>query len=280
MPQDSRRIQGPKDSFPVTNFVELSKSSPVLSEDKLRPDGRKSADLRPIFARADVVSNAKGSAYIETNNTKVICAVYGPRQVIRREDFKLKGILKCEFKFAPFSCDKRQQHIQSAHDKDASLTIQQAMEPAVCLDKYPRAQIDIFVTVLQNDGGALSTAITCASLALADAGIDMYDVVVGCSVRQAGKTTILDPIFQEEYDSKDEGSNNGSICVGLLPSLNQLSAVIQCGDLDKDVAQEGMQSCIEGCTRIYPVVQQCLVKSIKMLSDSTSKINQGKTSST
>lgn len=28
---------------------------------------------------------------------------------------------------------------------------------------------------------ALSAAITCASLALADAGIEMYDLVVGCS---------------------------------------------------------------------------------------------------
>ena len=42
--------------------------------------------------------------------------------------------------------------------------------------------MDIFVTVLQNDGGSLEAGITCASLALADAGIEMYDMVAACSV--------------------------------------------------------------------------------------------------
>jgi len=42
----------------------------------LRKDGRKVDELRPIFLRSGVVSQARGSAYIEMQKTKVTCAVY------------------------------------------------------------------------------------------------------------------------------------------------------------------------------------------------------------
>lgn len=47
---------------------------------------------------------------------------------------------------------------------------------------YPKSQIDVFVTVLENDGSFVAGAITCAGLALADAAIDMFDVIVGASM--------------------------------------------------------------------------------------------------
>jgi len=53
----------------------------------------------------------------------------------------------------------------------------EALSVAIRLEKYPKSSIDIFVIVLQDDGGAFAAAINCASLALADAGIEMFDLV-------------------------------------------------------------------------------------------------------
>lgn len=36
--------------------------------------------------------------------------------------------------------------------------------------------------VIENDGSPLAAALTCASLALANASIPMYDIVIGASV--------------------------------------------------------------------------------------------------
>ena len=47
---------------------------------------------------------------------------------------------------------------------------------------YPKSQIDVFITVLEDDGSSLAAAITCAGLAVADAAIDMFDVIVGSSL--------------------------------------------------------------------------------------------------
>lgn len=46
---------------------------------------------------------------------------------------------------------------------------------------YPKSQIDVHVTVLEDDGSADAAAITCAGLALANASIKMYDLIVGAS---------------------------------------------------------------------------------------------------
>ncbi|GFN97500.1 exosome complex component mtr3-like, partial [Plakobranchus ocellatus] len=111
---------------------------------------------------------------------ELLCS-YGPREVLRREDFSLKGQLTCDFKFTTFSCRQRRQYQQDSQEKDLSVLVLEALEPAVCLHKYPKSQINIFITVLQHDGSALSAAITCASVALASAGIEMYDLVVASS---------------------------------------------------------------------------------------------------
>jgi len=55
------------------------------------------------------------------------------------------------------------------------------LEPTVLFDSFPNAVVDIYITVLQNDGGILAAAITAASLALIQAGIDVKDSVVACT---------------------------------------------------------------------------------------------------
>ncbi|XP_013381571.1 exosome complex component MTR3-like [Lingula anatina] len=230
----------------------------------LRNDGRTSDQVRPIFLKSGVISQAKGSAYLEMDKTKIMCAVYGPRQV-RREDFSLQGQLTCEFKFLTFSCKYRRQHQQDNQEKDYSVILLEALEPAVRLEKFPKAKLDIFVTVLEDDGSSLSGAITAASVALADAGIEMYDLVVGAALRQNGKMVLMDPCGPEEYRPERAPAevNQGSITVGLMPSMHQVAALALRGELDQQTTAKGIKLCIETCQKIYPVVQECLIQSVK-----------------
>jgi exosome complex component MTR3 len=57
-----------------------------------------------------------------------------------------------------------------------------ALESSVILNKFPKSVIDVYLLVLESDGSVLSSAINVASLALADAGIDMYDLVSSSKV--------------------------------------------------------------------------------------------------
>ncbi|KAK8379501.1 hypothetical protein O3P69_019431 [Scylla paramamosain] len=49
-----------------------------LREDGLRWDGRSPQDPRKLFMSVGMITQAKGSSYLEVGNTKVCCGVYGP----------------------------------------------------------------------------------------------------------------------------------------------------------------------------------------------------------
>ncbi len=63
------------------------------------------------------------------------------------------------------------------------MQIQQALVPAVRLELLPKSTIDIFITVIENDGieGCIASGSVAASAALADAGIEMLGLVASCS---------------------------------------------------------------------------------------------------
>lgn len=266
MPQDTRRLPVPEDSKSPLAFCKSSETNlSLVNKDGDRHDGRKPEQSRPVFLKVGVVSQAKGSAYIEMDKTKVLCAVYGPREVTRREEFSMRGQLNCEFKYATFSNRLRRQHQQDNEEKDLSAMLEEALEPAVCLEKFPKARMDVFVTVLEDDGSVLAAAMTVASVALADAGVEMYDLVVGCSLRQIGNRSLIDPSGAEEFKSKlgEDTENNGSIIIGFMTSIHQMSALSQHGQMELSVAQEGVKELVGMCQRTYPVLRQCLTKAVK-----------------
>ena len=69
-------------------------------------------------------------------------------------------------------------------ERDLSKQIETAMLSSVMMHKYPKSVIDVFILVLECDGeaSALSHSINCASLALCDADVEMYDIVSSSSV--------------------------------------------------------------------------------------------------
>lgn len=69
---------------------------------------------------------------MEIGETKVICSVFDPREIPNKTEYTLQGELFCEFKFASFSSTKRKGHQQGAEEKEYSLIMQRALEPAVC----------------------------------------------------------------------------------------------------------------------------------------------------
>ncbi|XP_058953050.2 exosome complex component MTR3 [Pocillopora verrucosa] len=267
MPVDNRRIAGPEVTQPVIFTGRKAFDKPLITGDGLRRDGRKTDELRPMFLRSGVVSQARGSAYIEMQNTKVTCAVYGPRESQRQQEFSERGKLTCEFKFAPFSCWQRRQHMQDSEEKELSSFIVQALQPAVCLEKFPKAQVDIYITVLENDGNALSAGIICASLALGEAGIEMYDLVSSCSLVQKGDTSLVDPTFQETSSSDIDGR----VTIAFLPTMNVISGLLQDGELTQDQSIKAIKCGMEGCARIFPVLQESLVNTVKRTVNSNCK---------
>ncbi|KAH9842615.1 mRNA transport regulator 3 [Rhodofomes roseus] len=269
---DRRRINGPEESFPpVYDHEEEAESSWKPGQSR---QGRAAGDIRPIFLKAGLISQANGSAYIETEHTKIACAVYGPRQS-KTTVYNENGRLNVEVKFAPFSCTRRRAPIRDAEDRSLAVQIQQALLPAVRLELLPKSTIDIFLTVIENDGieGCIASGSVAASAALADAGIEMLGLVMACSASTVGEEIWLDPTAQEAQNA------SGSLIVAGMPALGTLTNVWQSGRLapirvlqvssvhatDDRILRahinhsQGMEACQERFVDIHTIVAQALL---------------------
>jgi len=229
--------------------------------EKGRSDGRQLHEVRPIFLKTGVVSQAKGSAYIEMNKTKLVCAVYGPRHIPKKSDIATNGLLNVEFKFAPFSCLQRRQSQPDSEEKELSLLLKQALEPAVCLHTFPNARLDVYILVLENAGSVVAATITCAGLALADSGIEMFDSVVGCSLKQIENRSYIDPTHEEEIHQTEKA--NGLVTLGYMPNRHQITTLIQTGKIPQHTLTKAIKCLMDGCQHIYPLLRDCLVKSFQ-----------------
>lgn len=78
--------------------------------------------------------------------------------------------------------------------------IKSTFEPVIQTHLYPRSQIDIFVQVLQQDGGLLSASINATTLALMTAGIALFDFVCAVSSGVHSTQPLLDVTLLEEMD--------------------------------------------------------------------------------
>lgn len=265
MPIDTRRIQGPESSTDYRAYIKTKAKAPTKPNE--RPDGRGTNEHRRIFLKTGVITKAKGSSYIEQGQTKLMVGVYGPREIPRRSDFSMKGVLTCEFKFAPFSCLTRRGHQTDQEEKELGLVLKQGLESSVCLHLYPKACVDVFVTVVEDGGSVLATAFTAAGLALADAGINMFDVVIGSSVVLSEKEVIVDPTKEEEYkpdhDHLGQQRTQGNLTIGYLNSLEQVVGMVCEGEVDTETLSTGLSSAIHQAQLVLPAVQQVLLEGLK-----------------
>lgn len=93
MPTDTKRVRGPDVSQSPSLFLRQPADAVVVSSQGPRADGRQrdQADIRPVFVRCGLVSQAKGSAYVEAGSTKLVCCVYGPRETERKDETDMRS---------------------------------------------------------------------------------------------------------------------------------------------------------------------------------------------
>eukprot|EP00727_Mastigamoeba_balamuthi_P005045 m51a1_g14539 putative 3 exoribonuclease domain 1 domain containing protein (255) ;mRNA; r:953739-955243 len=236
--------------------------------------GRSAEQFRNIFMKTGVTTQAAGSAYVELGSTKVVCSVHGPRQKARMQ-FSEEGRVSCELRFAAFASpsaapwaaqgqqQQQQQHAMHAQwervrqrtqreevERELAAVVAQSIEAALRLHTFPKSVVDLNVLVLQDDGGVLGAACAGCCMALADAGIEMSDLVAACTI-------VVDPCGAEEE------AESGGLMVTSMPSLNEITQIYQYGELSHQDIAESVELCLDGCSKVYDAMREILVAAAK-----------------
>lgn len=226
----------------------------LIRENGLRVDGRRPDELRPIKIEVGTLRNADGSAYIEFGKNKVVVAVYGPKEVHPRHmALPDRSVLRCRYHMSPFSTDTRKSPAPSRREIEISKVVRESLEPSLMLEDYPRTAINVYLEVLQSDGGSRVAGITAASVALADAGINMRDLVVGCS---AGK---IDGVVVLDLDDLEDKEGEADMPVSIMPNLNQVTLMQLDGMFSSDEFNRAFEMALAGCKKIYEMQRNALI---------------------
>lgn len=108
MSKGSSTVQnGPEESWDPLTFLEPVALKEIINDKKYKKIDSKLDELslesqnpqQKIFLKTDCVNEASGSSYIELGDTKVLCSVYGPREIPRKDDYDFKvANVNCEFR--------------------------------------------------------------------------------------------------------------------------------------------------------------------------------------
>src|SRR5215472_6516434 len=137
---------------------------------------------------------------------------------------------------------------------ELSKVIRESLEPVVLTDLYPRTTIDLFIEVLQSDGGSRCAGITAASLALADAGIPMRELVAACAVGKIEGQMALDlSDAEDKYGEAD-------LPVAWVPNANLVTLLQMDGILTTAEFEKGLSMALDACKTIHAMQQDALKK--------------------
>ena len=226
--------------------------------------------LRPISCQFNIVKQAASSWLFQLGQgTKVACAVYGPRSNVKDlNEFSEKCKVVCDVKLAPFANrgERRGRSGRSANEEEFSALLEQALIASVCLEKYPKSVLNVYVVILENDGNALGAAVTASSLSLAMAGVECYDLVFGASAsienvisqqtNQQAQQILIDPTAANEEKAC------GSIFVAYMPNLGKVNVLNVVGKINPDDTGNGLNACIESCKKIHTFARDILTKEL------------------
>eukprot|EP00551_Chaetoceros_affinis_P012892 CAMPEP_0203672610 /NCGR_PEP_ID=MMETSP0090-20130426/8615_1 /ASSEMBLY_ACC=CAM_ASM_001088 /TAXON_ID=426623 /ORGANISM="Chaetoceros affinis, Strain CCMP159" /LENGTH=348 /DNA_ID=CAMNT_0050537949 /DNA_START=90 /DNA_END=1136 /DNA_ORIENTATION=+ len=296
---------------------------------------RSATSLRRIHLDRSILTSSTGSSLIEMGHTKIICSVHGPRPITSSslgtgggavagggsggDDFHSGGVLNVELRYAPtFGTRAETKVVTSATNLDGygggggasssstssketeielSSRLHDALSPSIPLELLNKSVIDVFVMVLQDDGSVFAASVVAASMALCDAGVEVYDCVTSCTVALIPQSVVSrrnHGIDEGEGEDNDEGNDGmtsdskyymlvdpieeellaaeGSVTLAMMSSWKEVTFWDQRGRarLPPTVVKEAAELCKGGCTAMRKFMRQCLIQSSESVNASAS----------
>lgn len=240
------------DPTALANFLDVAVADfqrlQVLAK-KIRIDGRKPDEIRPITVKVPVLPRTHGSAIFARGETQVLSIVTlgspALEQLIVTMEKEEKRRYMHHYNFPPFSTGEvRRLGSPGRREIGHGALAEKALVPVLPLqDEFPYT-IRVVSEVLSS-AGSTSMASTCGStLALMDAGVPIKEPVAGISIglitdkSDKSKYVLLTDIaYQEDsqgdMDFKVAGTKNGITAIQMDIKLNGVSSKVLSEALEK-----------------------------------------------
>ncbi len=211
-----------KDFYKVIKAMEEDELRTMVVDEKIRPDGRKPDEVRPIWCKVHYVPRVHGSGVFTRGQTQVFtAATLGSTSDAQRLD----GIVALEdkrymhfYNFPPYSVgETRPMRGPGRREIGHGRLAERALEPVLPpKDEFPYT-LRLMSEVLESNGSSSMASVCGSTLALMDAGVPIRDHVAGVAmglILKGDKYAILTDIqgledALGEMDFKVAGTRKG-----------------------------------------------------------------------
>ena len=137
--------------------------------------------------------------------------------------------------------------------QEVTIHLKQALSAAIKTELYPRSQIDVYIEVLQADGGNYCASVNAATLALIDAGICLKEYVCACTASIAnGDVALMDVSNLEEI------SGGSTLTVASLPSSGKIAFMEMSQRFHLDQFPKVLETAIAGCKEVKNILDRAV----------------------
>jgi len=227
----------------------------LVDENGIRIDGRKTDEKRNIKIEAGVLSNADGSCYLEIGKNKVLCAVYGPRECrMRHLQDPTKAVITVKYNMETYSVSDRKRPGTDRRSVEISKLISEALSSVVMTELYPRTTIDVYIEILQANAGTRCAGLTAASVALADAGIPMRDIVPAIACGKADGKVLLD------LNKEEDNYGQADVPLAIVPSTDEIVLLQMDGNMTREELDYGLDMAFKAAHEVSDLQKDALMR--------------------
>lgn len=237
----------------------------MISIDKIRPDGRKMTEIRPLSAEAGLLPRAHGSGLFQRGQTQVLSVLTlgspGEEQVIdsmNREEITKRYIH--QYNFPPFCVgDIRPLRGPGRREIGHGHLAERALIPVLPDTKDFPYTIRVVSEVLSSNGSSSQASICGSTLSLMDAGVPIKKPVAGIAmglIKEEDSISILTDIQGLEdhlgdMDFKVAGTKDG---------ITALQMDMKISGINKEVLQEALADAHQARLKILDVITSAIDK--------------------
>ena len=237
----------------------------MISIDKIRPDGRKMTEIRPLSAEAGLLPRAHGSGLFQRGQTQVLSVLTlgspGEEQVIdsmNREEITKRYIH--QYNFPPFCVgDIRPLRGPGRREVGHGHLAERALIPVLPDTKDFPYTIRVVSEVLSSNGSSSQASICGSTLSLMDAGVPIKKPVAGIAmglIKEEDSISILTDIQGLEdhlgdMDFKVAGTKDG---------ITALQMDMKISGINKEVLQEALADAHQARLKILDVITSAIDK--------------------
>jgi len=242
-----------------------------VAKEKIRIDGRKPDEIRPIWIKTGVFPRVHGSAIFTRGQTQAFVAVTlgAPGEEQIEESIELGEVTKrfmLHYNFPPFSTgEAKPMRPPSRREIGHGNLAERALEPLIPSEEEFPYVIRVVSDILESNGSTSMATVCGGSLALFDAGVPMKKHVAGIAMgllKEEDSFVILTDILGDEdhlgdMDFKVAGTRDG---------VTSIQMDIKIKGLTREILEEALKKAREGRLYILDLMYKAIPEPRKELS--------------